>query len=97
MAGILRQLMLAIFVSKADRPAAAAALDRRAAKTKAKVAAAAPADRAELVKQALATRRQKEHLWNELSAEQKEELMGSLDRGMRGKIAAMQASAKKAG
>ena len=94
MAKILRNLMLAIFVSKKHRAAAGTALDRR---RDVRRHGRTAVDRSDLIKQALATRQQKEHLWNELSEEQREELMGSLGDGMQDQIAAMQAGAKKAG
>ncbi len=94
MAKILRNLLLAIFVSKKNRAAANAALDRAGSVRRHGRTAV---DRSDLIKQALATRQQKEHLWNELSEEEREELMGSLGDGMRDQIAAMQTGAKKAG
>ncbi|MHA1565175.1 MAG: hypothetical protein ACTSX7_07675 [Alphaproteobacteria bacterium] len=94
MAKILRNLMLALFVSKKNRATAGAALDRR---SNVRAHGRAAVDRSDIIKQALATRQQKEHLWTELSEEQREELMGSLGDGMRDKIAAMQTGAKKAG
>lgn len=94
MAKILRNLLLTIFVSKKNRAAANTALDRR---RDLRQQGQPAVDRADLIKQALATRQQKEHLWNELSEEEREELMGSLGDGMRDQIAAMQTGAKKAG
>ena len=82
MAKILRRLMLALFAGKQNRPAKKAA---------------AGTDRAHLIRQALATRREKEHLWDELSDREKEELMASLGDGLSSKIAAMQARDKQAG
>jgi len=60
-------------------------------------AAKAGTDRSHLIRQALATRREKEHLWDELSDREKEELMASLGDGLSSKIAAMQARDKQAG
>lgn len=93
MAKIFRNVMLALFVSKKNRAAAVAALDKRGAKRPG-TKLAATADRSHIIQQALAARREKEHLWNELCDEQKEELMGSLGEGLRTTISAMQEKKK---
>ncbi len=81
MISLLRWLFLLLFVEKRSRKKAEAVmLDRRSG------AAGAAVSREQLIQQALEMRQKKEHLWEDLSEEERAELLEQLGDGMEAQI-----------
>jgi len=102
---MLRKLFLWLFVESKSRQHADQVLaDRKTMSTRRKAAASSAAeghfgqppseDREALIMQALNVRADKEHLWNELSEEEREKLLEQLGDGTKAMIQQMKAQEK---
>ncbi len=80
MLGLLRKLLLPLFVQKSSRDRVASGRAR---------GRGAPVSREQLIKDALMVRKQKEHIWEDLSDEERARMLEQLGDGMAAQIEQM--------
>ena len=85
MMGLLRKLFLLLFVEKRCREKAEAAMSRR----RGNKAGGAPVSREQLIRQALKMCQKKEHLWDDMSEEERAKVLEQLGNGMAAQIEQM--------